>query len=356
MQRLAEDPVSSEFGSSIALQDGILIIKHAAKTLFYRKQDGQWIPDGSIDGSTRFVTSAGPVAVNSKFLISGMEVFSWPSREYIQTLTPPDNVGNFTAVDVALFGPWPAVISYADGSVWNFVQGENNFSTNGIPIGRPDDHASTSFGSQVHYVSGLFLMVSDPRDSEHGENAGAVNLYMRGEPGQWDHIQNITAPSPMPGDHFGTAIASDISREYIAAPYRNEARQQSGAIFVYEVPERGVPLVRREFREKIILKDALDHARLGTGLAVHNGRIYASASGSVVALHPPVTLRLLPQNNTFLIDGGLGVHAGTLQSATSLAEPWTEFPAATYSTGFQFPADPETKARFFQVKLRSAFE
>src|SRR5688572_7939646 len=357
LQRLAQDPPSGDYANSIALQESILIVKHAAKTHFYRKQGDQWVPDGLIDSSSRFITAAGSVAVNSKYLISGMEVYSWPAREYIQTLTPPNFPGNYTADQVALFDRWPAVISYADGSVWNFVQGENGFSTNAIPINPPDDHARGSFGRQVHYVSGLFLMVSAPYDSEHALNAGAVHLYMRGEPGQWDHIQKITAPSPMSGDQFGFAITSDGFREYISAPTRNETRQQSGAIFIFERPDLGVPIIRRGFREKIVLRDAVDRTHLGTALAVHNGKIYASVAGGVVAFHRPITLRVLsPSNDTFYIDGGLNVHTGTLQSTTTLTEPWTDFPSATYSTGFQFPFNRETKSRFFQLKLRSAFE
>jgi hypothetical protein len=357
-QRLAPKGSGPSFGSALAFNSGILVVKADAKTYFFRKEAGTWIEDGMITGQTPFATSAGPLVAGSSFLLSGMEIYSWPAREYLQTLQPPGYTGSYIAVDAAGLGG-PLVISYGNETVWNFLPAETGFDPVGHEIMPPTGTDSSGFGASIALIppNGMFLLVGAPRDDENGENTGAVHLYMGGEPGHWDYIQKITPPVPMAGEQFGSAIAADNERVYISAPYRNENRQNAGAIFIFERPDLPPPAVpvRREFKEKVVLKDTVDMARLGATIATHNRIIYASHADTVVALHPPITLRPILGNTSLFIEVGTPELQATLDSSTDLSMGWSQDPTAIGRWGFQVPFDTTIPARLFRVRLKTAF-
>src|SRR5688572_18397961 len=71
------------------IHDGYLIIKEHYDTHFYRDLSGTWMADGKISGEGRYESAAGTLLVgDGNHLISGAELYEWPSRRYLQTITP----------------------------------------------------------------------------------------------------------------------------------------------------------------------------------------------------------------------------------------------------------------------------
>jgi hypothetical protein len=158
----------------------------------------------------------------------------------------------------------------------------------------------------------------------------------------------------MAGDQFGSTVRADEKRIYIAAPLRNEAKQQAGAIFIYEMPgERGAYAWLE--KERITQRDGMDFARLGEAMGVYQRMIYASSEGQAMAWHPP------PMKIMFSREGErawifLPVdwdRIGILESTDDLSATWQNQTAT--QSGSILEATSTSARRFFRMRMGPAF-
>jgi hypothetical protein len=294
----------------------------------------------------------GPVLIDHGFLISGSEVYRWPSREFVQTLNAPGVTG--APWSVAVVGSAVAM-SFAPEGVWSFgYDYEAQRFSDGVRISQPPDATNTAFGASLAswLVSDLFI--GAPLDNAKGASAGAVYVYRSMDPDGWRPVQKLTAALGMAGDQFGSTVRADEKRIYIAAPLRNEAKQQAGAIFIYEMPgERGAYAWLE--KERITQRDGMDFARLGEAMGVYQRMIYASSEGQAMAWHPP------PMKIMFSREGErawifLPVdwdRIGILESTDDLNATWQNQTAT--QNGSTLEATSMSARRFFRMRMGPAF-
>jgi hypothetical protein len=351
-QWIAPEGVSQEFGNSMAVSDGVLVVKDAGDTYFFRESNGEWKADGKIAAGELWGQRVGPVLIDHGFLISGSEVYRWPSREFVQTLNAPGVTGT----------PWSAVVvgsslamSFAPEGVWSFgYDFEAQRFSDGVRIRQPEDATNTAFGASLASWMGSDLFVGAPLDNTKGTAAGAVYVYRNMDPDGWRPVQKLTAALGMTGDQFGSTVRADEKRIYISAPLRNEAKQQAGAIFVYEMPgQRGVYSWLE--KERITQHDGTDFGRLGFAMGVYQRMIYASSGGEALALHPPpMNIRFSRQGERALIFLPVDWdRIGTLESTDDLNATWQN--QTVTESGTTLEATSTSARRFFRMRMGPAF-
>ena len=349
-QWIAPEGVTQEFGNSMAVSDGVLVVKDAGDTHFFRESNGEWKADGKIAAGELWAQRVGPVLIDHGLLISGSEVYRWPSREFVQTLNAPGVTG--TPWSVARVGSQLAM-SFAPEGVWSFdYDYEAGRFLEGMRLPQPADTTNTAFGASLASWMGSDLFVGAPLDNEKGTAAGAVYVYRKNN--GWTPVQKLTAALGMAGDQFGSTVRADEKRIYIAAPLRNEAKQQAGAIFIYEMPgQRGVYAWLE--KERITQRDGTDFARLGWAMGVYQRMIYASSRGQALALHPP------PMKIMFSREGERALifmpvdwdRIGTLESTDDLNATWQN--QTVTENGLTLEATSTSPTRFFRMRMGPAF-
>jgi hypothetical protein len=358
-QRIARnDPrPGGAFGVYLEFQEPILIIQDSVDTRFFRHQGQDWLDDGEIEATPG---SSGPLRLNSKYLLSGKVVYSWPARQYIQTLDQPDTEttkGSITSSAMtsdrvaigSIFSSGPVTFIY---EVWVYEDAGQAW-TNGSRVLPPGEVENTGFGSSLVFA-GNQLLASAPFDDERGADSGAVHVFTLNSEGSWAHSQKLTPVYAMPYDYFGSQIVVDKDLAYISAPFRNEEYQEAGAIFVFQ-HQSGL----WKEKEKIVWRGSPQYFTLGSSLAVLNGVLYAKAGNEVrvpevvIAFHPSVFLRAEQAGESLRIIPSASDPAGLLESATTLNN-WNpqSIPAGNSST-FEVPLGPG--AQFFRVRFESAF-
>ncbi|MFQ5415010.1 MAG: M12 family metallo-peptidase, partial [Phycisphaerae bacterium] len=161
----------------------------------------------------------------------------------------------------------------ADGS----SQDENH---NGIPdececsttqlikLTASDAAGGDNFGSAVA-VSGDAAVVSSPLD---GFAAGAAYVY-RIDGGSATQEAKLTAPSPVPGDVFGTSVGIRGDVIVAGAPGDFVAGPQSGSAFVYRLIDGW------SVETQLTASDAATGDFFGNGVAIGDGLIVVGAPG-----------------------------------------------------------------------------
>jgi hypothetical protein len=337
------------FGVYLEFQDPILIIKDAGDTRFFRHEGQDWLDNGVIGSA---FGSYGPLRLNSKYLLSGKEVYSWPSRQHIQTLDQAEaqavNASNSSA---AMTSHWLAIgYGFLGLGVWVYEDAGEAW-TNAVRLVPPGAVEDTGFGASLAFTENQ-LLVSAIFDDERGADSGAVHVFTLNAEREWIYSQKLTPIYALPYDHFGSQIVVEKDRAYISAPYRNEEYQEAGAIFVFE-RQGGV----WKEKEKMVWRGSPQYFTLGSSLAVLNGVVYAKAGHevrtpeAVIAFHPSVLLRAQRAGESLRIAASPSDPAGMLESSPTL-DNWSPYSTVPSST-FDVPLGPG--AQFFRVRFDSAF-
>lgn len=101
-ERIAVNSSLGVFGGPTTVVGDTLVAKDDIDTYFFRDIDGTWTPDGKIAGDNRSGAQGGPLVLSNDFLISGSEVYQWPSRTYLQTFTLHLLSATFAGVKLAV--------------------------------------------------------------------------------------------------------------------------------------------------------------------------------------------------------------------------------------------------------------
>lgn len=351
-QRIAISPSKAAFGTAATIINDTLIAKDYDDTYFFHDAGGTWIADGKIDGNYR-TGAAGIVVAGRDYLISGSEVYEWPSRKFVQTLTPP--LANATFVGLKL------AVSYSGDQrpgVWLYEKVDGLWA-NPQRLAEPDGTQDSLFVATLAQCFG-FILVGAPGDDEGAPNSGAVHVYMADAGGvNWFYHQKLKPAISMAGDGFGSVIVTEGSRVYVTAPYRNEERQHAGAIFVYELRAIRGSINFHEVA-KITYKDTFDNATLGLSMAARNGIVYGMLGQNsretptgIVAFHPPVRLTPWKYGQSFGINLTEAGNTATWETSTDLNGGWQPLTPVDPTVSFQRTADQA--AVFFRIATPSAF-
>lgn len=132
-------------------------------------------------------------------------------------------------------------------------------------------------------LRGSLALVAAPGQND---NTGCVYVFERAADGNWSEVTRITGAGTAGGDRFGTALAFEGSLALVSAPSQEDG---AGAAYVFRRDE-----VTGAWREeaRLTAAEASPRGRLGTALAIHDGRAYAGApgvagqQGAVIAFAP----------------------------------------------------------------------
>jgi hypothetical protein len=355
-QQIAVDPNTGAFGyNAVEIFGDSLIVKDSDDTYFFRLQNGQWLQDGDKIAGKYRLSSYGQIAIKSDFLLSGSEVYQWPSRQFVQELAPP--VWNAVFVGRKL-----AVSSHldTDPGVWLW-QNVGGVWTNRQRLPEPPGVEGSRFGLSLAQCRG-FLLVAAPHDNAGAPGSGAVHVYMSDAGGDtFFYHQKLKPALPMANDHFGAIVTVDGDRVYVSAPYRNEEQYQSGAIFVYQLRINRASIAFAQIAKVTLKEDARAEDWLaGLQMKVRNGIIYTQTtqrSGrgiTMFAFHPPIELTPWRYSQTFgVIVMGANDGSATWESTTNLNTDWKMGTSVDPDTRLEAPMDQA--ARFFRIRTPSAF-
>ena len=87
-------------------------------------------------------------------------------------------------------------------------------------------------------LDGEWLAVAAPGDDQGAINAGAVYVY-RAVRGSFVLMHKVFAPTPTLEDSFGYSVALKNGMLVVGAPRRDDAGEDSGAAYVFNVPTNG---------------------------------------------------------------------------------------------------------------------
>lgn len=87
-------------------------------------------------------------------------------------------------------------------------------------------------------IDGDWLAISSPGDDDRSINAGGVYLY-RVVDGAFVLAHKVFAPTPAPEESFGYSIALKSGMLVVGAPRRDDAGDDAGAAYVFDIPANG---------------------------------------------------------------------------------------------------------------------
>ena len=123
------------------------------------------------------------------------------------------------------------------GSVYVFARTAEGF-VESQKLTASDGAAGDAFGSAVA-VAGDVALIGAPADDEAGSNCGSVYVFERG-PGGFVETAKLGALDAASGDRFGAEVAlSNAGTAFVAAPMREGAGSDAGAIYVFEATPAG---------------------------------------------------------------------------------------------------------------------
>jgi hypothetical protein len=361
VQQIGSRVSSTNFGSSLAMAGETLVIKDQAITYFFREENGIWAGDGFIDGGARFTEANGPVAVTTNVLISGMEVYQWPSRKFVRSLNPTIEASHTFSTKAVAAAPrvfaagiWIAIAFTEGRGVWKYELSGTNWTQAKVTM---PSTASARFGEALALVYDDML-VGDPGASLNGVNSGAFYVCRRIGSDLEYSIQK--GPAGRVGDDFGLQIVTEPSsfgipsKAFVSAPMRNEDANRSGGFWMYHPPDdRQFAQAWWEY-DHVTVAGLGNDARLGGRLALCNGVVFATAAGTVFAFHPAVRLSngtIRPSVNGSVSKTPVLALPPNIEATGDLNARWTEYSGSTTNEGSIYEPITNAAARFFRAKV-----
>jgi hypothetical protein len=102
----------------------------------------------------------------------------------------------------------------------------------------PDSGTNDHLGISVA-VSGGRVVAGRPNDDDLGPNAGAADVFERGEDGVWRHAAKLLAEDGEARDRFGQSVAVDGDRIIVSADHDDDNGEDAGSAYVFERDDDG---------------------------------------------------------------------------------------------------------------------
>ncbi|MFG0319016.1 MAG: FG-GAP repeat protein [Planctomycetota bacterium JB042] len=246
-----------EFGSNLAISgDFAAVGDGSANSLnggvwMFRRIAGTWSqtqflsPPGGF-GSPRvsFVAFSGadlivgaPTQSQGIFTVGAVHFYRFDGLAWQHTdgpLLPADGgSGGFWGRGVAIDGDVAATSSPLHGLVYLLARAGVGQSWHQVQKLAPPGGASNEFGKEIA-LEGDLLVVGSPGDDEKAKNAGAVFVYRRQGPGQWDLQTKLMAADGAANDSFGASVALRNGRLVVGAQLDDAAVSDAGSAYVFE--------------------------------------------------------------------------------------------------------------------------
>ena len=149
--------------------------------------------------------------------------------------------------DVAVIGAWrdDTVSGIDSGSAYVFTRAPNGSWSYEQQLVASDGGPDDAFGYQVSLsetgrTAVVGAMLHDPSE---GDDAGSVYVYVRDADGVWSEQPRLIAPDAAPGDQLGRSVAvSATARLVVAGAWRDDAiaGYDAGSVWAFDLDGEGV--------------------------------------------------------------------------------------------------------------------
>lgn len=265
---VADDAVEmAEFGGGVKLGDNFMVIAsgradingviRAGGLYVYDLEDTNWVFSSKItasDYSDGALLGVNPTTldIEGNTIVAGAPgEFNWLGSVYVferdgndwneTKITPPDNVESGTfGIGVSISGN--TLIAGASGedngagSAYVFERGDNGEWEFIQKITASDAQPSSYFGNSVS-ISNNQLVVGAYAEGSVGGNIAAAYIFERNDSGEWVEIQKIPSPVSEENTYFSWMCKMDGNQMVITAPHVYGA--EAGNVFLYNKTESG---------------------------------------------------------------------------------------------------------------------
>ena len=133
--------------------------------------------------------------------------------------------------DTVIVGaPLAAAPERNSGAAYIFVRAGDAW-TQQAKLVAEDGDSNDAFGTSVS-ISRNGVIVGAPKDEETGRNAGSAYIFVR-DGDTWIQQAKLTASDPVEGAAFGNAVAINMNRAIVGAPYTDGKDLDAGAAYAF---------------------------------------------------------------------------------------------------------------------------
>ena len=127
------------------------------------------------------------------------------------------------------------------------------------------------FGHSIAMAGETIIVGAPLHDTDAGKDAGCAYVFVR-DGNKWKQQAKLTAEGSLPGDQFGSGVATTGKIAVVGAPLRDERAPASGAAYSFVSVDGAW-----EEREKIVLDDERQKLNFGTWVAMSGNTVVVSA-------------------------------------------------------------------------------
>ena len=164
------------------------------------------------------------------------------------------------------------------GMLYVYAKSEDGSWMESQALSADDGHPEDHFGSKIS-VDGDRMIVGATR---HDDERGAAYVFERGPEGDWMQVVRLQPDSVLAGDRFGSGLALDGARVYVAA----NPVEAGGKVYIFDLDE-----ATGDWTETAVIQNdpELDKGLFGASLAVQDGALLvgspATGNGVVYVYH-----------------------------------------------------------------------